>query len=410
MVWFLLKDRTFLLQKVLWYDSTSIAFSSYGDYWRQLRKICTMNLLSTKRVEQLRSIREEEALNLVRRISTNGDSLPFNLSKAIFNLTSTVTSRAAFGNKNKDQEEFEVVLDQVLKALGGFNIGDMYPKAKLLHKITGARASMNKIQKRVDRILQNILVDHRNRKQESLTDDYEDLVDVLLRIQNEDQLQFPVTDNCIKAVILDVFGGGSETSSAATEWAMSEMVKNPHIMKRAQAEVRKVFDEKRNVDETGLGELKYLQCVIKETLRLHPPLPLLVPRENSAECEVNGFLIPANCKVIINAWAISRDPKYWVDAEIFKPERFMDNSIDYQGTNFGYIPFGAGRRICPGMSFGMANIELPLAQLLFHFNWKLPNESNQEEIDMTEEFGISVRRKNHLNLIPVLYHRSDFIV
>ena len=187
---------------------------------------------------------------------------------------------------------------------------------------------------------------------------------------------------------------------------MSEMVKNPQVMRRVQAEVRKVFDTKRNVDETGLHELKYLQCVIKETLRLHPSAPLLLPRENSKPCNINGYIIPARSKVIVNAWAIGRDPRYWPEAEVFKPERFLDSSLDYKGTNFEYIPFGAGRRICPGISFAIANIELPLAQLLYNFDWKLPSGLKQEELDMTEDFGLTVRRKNDLYLIPVPYHPS----
>ncbi|KAM7495634.1 hypothetical protein LguiB_030243 [Lonicera macranthoides] len=397
-----------LASRIISYNSINIAFSPYGDYWRQLRRICTIELLSTRRVQSFRSIREEEVLNLVKEISSNKGS-KFNLSKAIFSLTFCITSRAAFGKKNKDQEAFALLVDQAFKALGGFSIADMYPTAKLLHVVTGVRPSLEKIQRKLDEILENIVVDHREKKvttesREGELD--EDLVDVLLRLQKQGGLEFPVTHDCIKAVILDIFTAGSETSSTSVEWAMSEMIKNPEIMERAQAEVRKVFDGKRNVDETALHELKYIQCVIKETLRLHPSAPLSVPRQNSDQCVINGYEIPARSKVIVNAWAIGRDPRYWPQAELFKPERFFDSSIDYKGTNFEYIPFGAGRRVCPGISFGIANIELPLAQLLYHFDWKVPDGLKQEELDMTEEFGLTVRRKNELYLIPAPYHSS----
>lgn len=183
---------------------------------------------------------------------------------------------------------------------------------------------------------------------------------------------------------------------------MAEMIRNPNTLKKAQDEARHVFDDKGYVDEEKFSELKYLKLVIKETLRLHPPLALLVPRENSERCEINGYEIPAKTRLIINGWAIGRDPKYWKEAEIFKPERFEDNPIDFKGNNLEFIPFGAGRRICPGMSFGIANVESSLATLLYHFDWEMPFGLKNQELDMTEAFGASVKRKHDLILIPTL--------
>ena len=150
---------------------------------------------------------------------------------------------------------------------------------------------------------------------------------------------------------------------------------------------------------------KYLKSVIKEPLRLHTVFPLLLPRECSKNCDVNGFDISSKTKIIINAWAIGRDPNHWPEAEKFYPERFLNSSIDFMGTNFEFIPFGAGRRICPGILFALPNVELPLAQLLFHFDWKLPNGMEQEDVDMTEVFGLTVRRKDEL-LVPTQFHAS----
>ncbi|GMN63538.1 hypothetical protein TIFTF001_032619 [Ficus carica] len=147
--------------------------------------------------------------------------------------------------------------------------------------------------------------------------------------------------------------------------------------------------------------MTYLKSVVKETLRLHPSVPMLLPRVCGKKCEINGYEIPVKTRVLVNAWAIARDPTYWTEPESFIPERFLDSHIDYKGTNFEYIPFGAGRRICPGMSFGLINIKLPLAMLLYHFDWKLPNGLKHEELDMTESFGITVRRKDDLHLIPI---------
>ena len=185
---------------------------------------------------------------------------------------------------------------------------------------------------------------------------------------------------------------------------MAELLKRPKVMKEAQAEVRKVYGYKGYIDEADLHQLKYLQAIIKETMRLHPAGALQVPRENSETVVINGYEIPAKTKIIINNWAIGRDPNYWIEAEEFKPERFLDSPIDFRGTHFGLVPFGGGRRICPGIGFALPNIELPIASLLYHFEWKLPNGIPFEEFDLTEAFGLTVRIKNNLLLIPTSYH------
>ncbi|TKY69135.1 steroid 17alpha-monooxygenase or 17alpha-hydroxyprogesterone aldolase [Spatholobus suberectus] len=202
----------------------------------------------------------------------------------------------------------------------------------------------------------------------------------------------------------DIFGAGGETSSTTINWAMAEMIRDPRVMKKAQVEVREVYMTKGMVDEISIDELKYLKLVVKETLRLHPPSPLLIPRECGQACEIDGYHIPVKSRVLVNAWAIGRDPNYWTEPERFYPERFIDSSINYKGSNFEYIPFGAGRRICPGSTFGLINVELALAFLLFHFDWMLPNGMKSEDLDMTEQFGVTVRRKDDLYLIPITSH------
>ena len=205
-------------------------------------------------------------------------------------------------------------------------------------------------------------------------------------------------------LLQNIFGGGTYTSSAIIEWAISEMLQNPKVMAKAQEEVRRVFGSKGYDNEESLEELKYLKAVIKETLRLHPPFPLLHPRECRETCELKGYVIPVGTQVIVNAWAIARDPDYWSDPEKFYPERFMDSPIDYKGNHHEFIPFGAGRRICPGISFGVITIELCLAQLLYYFNWELPN-GNNENLEMDEALGAFSRRKTDLILVPISHNR-----
>ncbi|THF95357.1 hypothetical protein TEA_023952 [Camellia sinensis var. sinensis] len=336
---------------------------------------------------------------------------PINLTQKIYSSAYTITSRAAFGNKTKDQESYILIMEETVKVASGFYIVDFYPSAEWLHLISGIKSKIEKLQKEADRILGNIINEHIAGKATETGKDRadEDLVDALLKYHDHGTNEFSLTIDNIKAVIQvriapkDIFSAGSETSATTVDWAMSEMMKNPRIMRKAQAEVRRVFNGKGKVDETGIQELNYLKLVIKETLRLHPALPLLLPRECGERCEINGYEIPVKTKVIINAWAIGRDPNYWSDPECFRPERFFDSSIDFKGNNFEFIPFGAGRRICPGMAFGLANVEMPLTQFLYHFDWKLPGGMNQKKLDLTEAFAVTVRRKEDLNLIAVPY-------
>lgn len=201
-----------------------------------------------------------------------------------------------------------------------------------------------------------------------------------------------------------MYGGGSESSAATITWAVAEMIKNPTIMEKVQAEVREIFEKEKLPNESDMEKLKYLKNVVKETLRLHPPGAFLLPRECGEACEINGYDIPYKSKVIVNVWAISRDPSFWSDPDRFYPERFDENSVDYKGNSYEFIPFGSGRRMCPGVTFGLVSVEFSLALLMYYFDWKLPNGVKKEDLDMSESFGVTVTMKEDLYLIPFTYH------
>ncbi|TKY47003.1 flavonoid 6-hydroxylase 1 [Spatholobus suberectus] len=387
-----------LASKIMSYDSLDIAFAPYGDHWRQLRKICALELLSSKRVQSFQPIREEVLTNFIKRIATKEGS-PVNLTNEVISTIFTITSRTALGNKCRHHQKLISVVKETTEAAGGFDLGDLYPSAKWLQHISGLKPKLEKLHQQADQIMKNIINEHREAKS-SATEDQEEgevLLDVLLKHL------FCLSDDSVKAVIWDIFGGGSDTSSATITWAMAEMIKDPRVMKKVQAEVREVFNKEGKPNESGIEKLKYLKSIVKETLRLHPPSPLLLPRECGQACEINGYHIPVKSKVIVNAWAIGRDPKHWTEAERFYPERFIESSADYIGNNFEFIPFGAGRRICPGLTFGLITVEYALALLMYHFDWKLPNGMYNEDLDMTEIFGITVSRKD-LYLIPRTCH------
>ncbi|KAL5802237.1 hypothetical protein ACOSQ4_030542 [Xanthoceras sorbifolium] len=390
----------FLGGELITYDYTDIAFAPYGDYWRQLRKITSLELLSSKRTKSFRSIREEEVSNVIRSIASNAGS-PINFTQILFALTNDITARATLGGKCKEKQAFILNTRKAGELASGFSLAAMYPSIKLLEVLSGMRAEAQRLRQEADKLLDNIINEHKACKANGVE---KDLVHVLLEIQDQGNLELPLTNDSIKAVVQDVFAAGTEMSSSTLEWALAEMLKHPRVLEKAQAEVRKVFDRKGYVDETDLHELEYLKLVMKETFRLRPVLPLLLPRECREICQINGYDIPIGSKIIVNAWAIGRDPNNWTNPESFYPERFLGSSIDYKGAHFELIPFGSGRRICPGITFSMANIELPLANFLYHFDWKLPNGLKNEDLDMAENFGAAVKRKGDLHLIPIPYH------
>ncbi|RDX93247.1 Cytochrome P450 71D8, partial [Mucuna pruriens] len=394
----------FLSSDIMAYGSMDIAFAPYGDYWRQMRKICMLELLSAKKVQSFSHIREEEVAKLIETIQSSAGA-SINLTSRINSFTSTLVSRAVFGNITKDREEFLLIVKEAIELADGFDLADMFPSFKPMHLITGLKAKLDKMHMKLDKILEKIIKE--NQANEGMGEEKnENLVEVLLRVQHSDNLDTSITTNNVKAVIWDIFAAGTDTSGRVLEWAMSEMMRNPIVRKKAQAEIRQMLRGKETIHESNLGGLSYLKAVIRETLRLHPPLPLLLPRECIEACMIDGYDLPTKTKVIVNVWAIGRDPDHWHDAERFIPERFHDTCIDYKGTDFEYIPFGAGRRMCPGISFGIASVEFALAKLLYHFNWELLEGMKPEELDMDEAFGVVVARKNNLHLIPIPYDPS----
>ncbi|XP_051133991.1 salviol synthase-like [Andrographis paniculata] len=387
-----------LAPEILFYKNTDIVFSPYSEYWRQLRKICTIELLSAKRVQSYKTLREGEVSKLCQWIASKEGSV-IELSEKVSLNTCDIVMQASLGYNTTELAEFTLIVEETVELMAGMTLGDFFPSIKLIGLITGIKRRAERLHKHSDRILGNIIDECKATKDEPKL--RENLVDVLVKLNDEGH-ELHLTIENIKSVLRDMFTAGIETSSTTVNWAMTEMLKHPKILKNAQNELRMVFKDKGHVDEADFDKLKYLKLVIKETLRLHPPAPLLAPRENSEQCKIHGYNIPAKTRVMVNVWSMGRDPKYWDDAESFVPERFLDNPVDFKGSNFEYLPFGAGRRICPGMSFGLANVELPLAMFLYHFDWLLPDGMKPEDLAMEETFGITTKRKDPLHVIPKL--------
>ncbi|XP_034215493.1 cytochrome P450 71A1-like [Prunus dulcis] len=387
--------------KHLFYNCTDVVFSPYSAYWRHIRKICILELLSTKRVQSFSHVREEEVARLVRRVA---ESYPgtTNLTKMLGLYANDVLCRVAFGRGfseggDYDRHGFQKMLEEYQELLGGFSIGDFFPSMEFIHSLTGMKSRLQETFRRFDELFDQMVTDHLNPKREK--EEHKDLVDVLLDIQKKESTEMPLTMDNVKAIILDMFAAGTDTAFITLDWGMTELLMNPKVLERAQAEVRGVVGERRVVLESDLPQLDYMKAVIKEIFRLHPPAPVLVPRESMEDVTIDGYDILAKTRIFVNAWAIGRDPESWENPEAFEPERFIGSTIDFKGQDFELIPFGAGRRGCPAITFGTATIELALAQLLHTFDWELPPDTAAKDLDMTEVFGITMHRIANLIVV-----------
>ena len=201
----------------------------------------------------------------------------------------------------------------------------------------------------------------------------------------------------------DIFLGGVDTSSITIVWAMTELVRNRRVMKKAHAKIRSYVGIKSYVDESELENLHFLKMVVKETLRLHPPGTLLLPREVMSHFKIGDYDINPKTRILINVWAIGRDPNTWKNPNEFYLERFEDNAIDFRGQNFGLLPFGFGRRMCPGITMASTVVMVTLANLLYHFDWKLPNGMKREDVSVEEGVGLNIYRKL-ITSLPCAYY------
>ncbi|KAG2701885.1 hypothetical protein I3760_06G065900 [Carya illinoinensis] len=391
------------------YNYRDMAFGPYGQYWREIRKICVLEVFSVKRVQSYRTIREEEVDMLINSIWKSSSSATFvDLSEKLFALTANITFRIAFGKSFRgsdlDNEKFQEVVHGVEAMMGSFNASEYVPYVGwIVDRLSGRLERLERIFHELDDFFQQVIDLHL--KPERTKPEHEDIIDVLLKIERE-QTEVDVahfSKENIKAVLLNLFLGGVDTGAITMIWAMAELVRSPKVMKRAQDEVRKIVGNKGRVIESDTDHLPYIKMIMKETFRLHPPAPLLLPRQTMVPFQLNGYDINPQSVIQVNAWAIGRDPQYWKNPEEFIPERFIDSSIDYKGQNFEFLPFGAGRRGCPGIYMATSTIELALANLLYCFDWKLPPGMKEEDINMEESFGLSLTtsKKTPLNLVPV---------
>nr|GMC60529.1 cytochrome P450 CYP736A12-like [Ipomoea batatas] len=388
--------------KYLSYDQKNLSFSQHGPYWRNMRKLCTLELLSNLKINSFQATRREELCNLIESLKQAAfDRVVVDLSAKVFDLVADMSCRMVFGKKYEikgiDERGFKAAINEAMQLVAKPNLGDYFPYLGKLD-LQGLTKRMKVISKIYDQFFERILDDH----DQSGSSDHQtkDFVDIMLSIMMSGETEFQFNREHIKTTLLDMLAASVDTSATLIEWIMSELLRHPLIMKKVQEELESKVGLDRMVEESDLEGLKYLEMVMKESLRLHPVAPLLIPHEAREDCTVDGFYIPKKARIMVNVWAIGHDQNVWANAEEFIPERFEGSNIDYKGRDFELIPFGSGRRSCPGLQLGITVVRLVVAQLVHCFDWKLPNGMSSKELDMTEEFGLVVTRAEHLMAIP----------
>ncbi|CAN6216522.1 unnamed protein product [Urochloa humidicola] len=394
----------------LTYGYKDVAFAPYGDHVREMRKLFVLELLSMRRVQAAWDAREAQVDKLVKNLTSAGPN-PVALDEHIFAAVDGIIGTVVFGRiygTESFKMQFLDMLNEAMDMLSSFSADDFFPNTagRLIDRLTGLVARRERIFKRLDAFFDAVIDLHLDPTWNKLDDDENcrsDLVQALIELWKDNESDVPFTRDHVKAMLFDTFVGGINTSAVTMVWAMTELILHPRVLKSVQDEIRAVVGSKQRASRDDVSKLESLNMVVKETLRLHPPLTLLLPRETIQQVNITGYDVPANTRIIVNAWAISRDPNIWKDPEEFNPERFIGSNTDFTGTHFEFIPFGSGRRICPGMVMAVTNMEFTLANLLHSFDWELPEGVVKEDISMQEAGSLVFQKKVPLMLVPRRY-------
>ncbi|KAL0920766.1 hypothetical protein M5K25_009933 [Dendrobium thyrsiflorum] len=393
------------------YHGHDIAFAPYGEYWREMKKATILHLLSNKKVGSYKQAREEELAFMMKEIDR---TLLVDMTERFHALSRDVISRAVIGDSTRNKlwgDGLRRLIDECSRPIGEFYVGDYIPwLGKIVGVVSGFERRLRNAFERSDKFLEGIVKEHRRqivkRKEEEGDGDAtnECFLDALLTLdQGELKHKGVVFDSeSIKAVVLDMFGAGTDPTSISMEWTMTELIRHPTAMKKLKEEIIKVVGpNKACIKEEQLADMSYLKAVVKEALRLHPPASIIPPRQLIQDTSINGYRIPKGTMVLINAWATGRDPEIWDSPEEFRPERFINGEargINFSIHGFQLLAFGAGRRSCPGIKFSVTLIELAIANLVYVFDWK-PAKGEIEDIDMSEVYGLTTRKREALMLI-----------
>ncbi|KAG9445958.1 hypothetical protein H6P81_012086 [Aristolochia fimbriata] len=388
--------------RALQYCETTMAWLPPNPHWRKLRMICNTQMFTTHRLDSNQALRHQKVQELVSHLQQQRE---VNIGMVTFVTVLNLISNTIFSVDlvldigSDSVQEFKEAVRGIMDEAGRPNFADYFPFLRVLDPQRIRRrmtCHFKKLYALFDRLIEERLGQRAASPDSNKRNDF---LDVLLDYSNDNSFKLRRQD--IKNLLVEIFSAGSDTTSSTLEWAMAELLRHPEAMAKVRSELEKTLVSGQSFEESDIAKLPYLQAVVKETLRLHPPVPLLIPRRAETTVEISGFTIPRNTQLFVNSWAIGRDEENWSEPLRFWPERFLRSNIDFRGRDLELIPFGAGRRICPGMPLAARMVHLILASLIQSFDWKLPSGMNPDDIDMEEKFGITLQMAKPLRAIPV---------
>ncbi|KAK9944741.1 hypothetical protein M0R45_010293 [Rubus argutus] len=417
---FTINDRVFATRpisshgKYLGYNYAAFGFSPYGTYWRDMRKLVMVELLSSRRLQALKHIQVSEVDAFVKGLYSvlknkgHDGKMKVVISDWTEHLTLNILTRIIAGKRyfggegdeidNEEEKRIGKLIKDFMYVSGNLVLSDIIAGFPEWMDFKGQLKTMKNIGSQLDSLMSSWVEEHCKKKQKSDSSNQQDFIDVLLSEIEDSSMLGQTRDTIIKATAMNLILAGSESTSISLTWTLSLLLNNRHTLKLAQEELDRTVGRHRQVEDTDLKNLVYLQAIVKETLRLYPPAPLSVPREAMEDCKVGGFHIPKGTRLFVNQWKLHRDPTVWSDPEVFSPERFLTSQagVDASGQHFEFIPFGSGRRVCPGITFAFQVIHLTLARLIQGFELGTPLD---KAVDMTEGLGISMPRATSLEVI-----------
>ncbi|CAL9232899.1 unnamed protein product [Arabidopsis halleri] len=395
-----------LTARAVTYGGLDLVWLPYGAEWRMLRKVCVLKLLSRRTLDSFYELRRKEIRERTRYLYQQGQESPVNVGEQAFLTMMNLTMNMLWGGSVKAEEmesvgtEFKGVISEIARLLGEPNVSDFFPWLARFD-LQGLVKKMHMYARELDAILDRAIEQmHRLRSRDGDDGECKDFLQHLMKFKDQEaDSEVPITVNHVKAVLVDMVVGGTDTTTNTIEFAMAELISNPELMKRAQQELDEVVGKDNIVEESHITRLPFLLAIMKETLRLFPTTPLLVPHRPSETALVGGYTIPKNTKIFINVWGIQRDPNVWENPTEFRPERFLDKkSCDFTGTDHSFLPFGSGRRICVGVALAERMVLYTLATLLYSFDWKIPEG---HVLNLEEKFGIVLKLKTPLVALPI---------
>jgi geraniol 8-hydroxylase len=385
------------------HNKYSTAWLPVADQWRSLRKALNSNIFSGNRLDASQNLRRQKVQELIEYAGKCcKEGVTVDIGSAVFKTSLNLLSNTLFSIDMADPtqdsvKQFRHLIWEIMVEIGKPNFVDYFP---VLEKIDpqGIRHRLTNHFEQIFELFSQLIDERLELRRLGTSGGENDVIDILLNIS---ETNGEISRTHIEHLCLDIFAAGTDTTSSSVEWAMAELLRNPETLKKAKVELEQTIGKGKPIEESDIPQLPYLQAIVKETMRIHPPAPLLLPRTVETDVEVYGYTVPQGAQVLVNAWAIGHDPSVWENPTSFMPERFLDLDIDVRGRDFELIPFGGGRRICPGLSLAIRVVPHMLGSLINSFDWKLEGGIKPEELDMDDKFGLTVQKAQPLRVVPL---------